>query len=359
MSKKQNKTKRIKMGFRQRTMISISDFSGYVLVGAEGPKEAIKYLLLLSMIFSVIISCGLCFKTGSIAKSGIEQLAYTEDFSFENGELKTNLKNDEKGEYKDPKFSNFKVLVFNKTYDDSEVRREVKDFSGDLIVFTKNEMIVKLRSINASSLSSQNEDNSIYSVNYKDLQERLGKDTIEKGDVINLLNNISDIRIMIPEFISMFISITITKVISLIIDGLIIAVIGVFLSRILGLPITYPALFSMATSCLVIPIFLNIINSLLGILTTFYIKNFTTLYYLIAILYLLLSLLATRAELVKPNMGFSFANANKLVKNKPEEKSKENSDNKKQNNRDENNKTNQDENKDENTNNNDGELGKE
>lgn len=298
MKKEKNNTNELKLKFFTKLRISIINFEHYHIIAADGPKNAIYYLLKLMLIFTIILTCFLTFKINITIKSLVN---YTKsnipNFSISDNQFK--IDSDKPIIISNNDSMKLKIVMTNDDNSEQYIENEENE-QDNLIVIAKNDVLIK------------NGYSGLIKRSYKDLNEVININGIDKNKVIsNLLNN----NLIILVYIYVFIGIFLMYFMSTLIDILALSLVGYFIARSIGLPLKYSSIFAMATSAMSLPIILILLYIIVNVSTGFTIPNFQVMYTIISYIYLITSIFIMRSNLLKKNINVTKEIKNKSIKN--------------------------------------------
>lgn len=268
------------MGFFKKLKISMVNFEQYHIIAAEGWKKAIIYLLELVLLFSLIISCVTSYKlsrmTNAIclyAKNNIP------DFRIENNEFYIDAVEPIIIENKDN--IKTKIVLTNDT-DSNQYMDSYQNNQENLIIITKQ--YIHIRTSNGGYVR--------YSI--QDICDRFEVSKITKSELIEVLSKNSVFYILL-----IFIGLFLIYFISTLLDILALSVVGILVSRIIGISLKYSAIFGIATSSITLSVIINLFYIVLNMFTGFTIKYFQVMYSLVSYIYLIVSIILMRSNLIK------------------------------------------------------------
>lgn len=281
--KKENiKKEELKIGFLRKLKISVIDFEQYHLIAADGWKKALVYLLKIILVFSIIVTILVSFKLimtiNAICLYAKNDLP---DFRINNNQFSIDSNQPVVIENKD--LIKTKIVFDNEDSADKYLKNSDNE-QENLVVISKNNIYLDLLATGKLN----------YSI--KELCERFGIDGFSKSELVNALEN-NYIKYALSAYI--FIALFIMYFISTLIDILALAIVGFLLSRIIGMPLKFSAIFGVATSSMTLPIVLNLIYIGANVYTGFTMDYFQVMYTIISYIYMIASLLLMRSNLMK------------------------------------------------------------
>lgn len=312
--------KEIRLSFFRRLKMSIFDFDKYHIIASEGLGRAMMYLTKLILLFALIISAATAVKVSQLLDEGIAYLNNNvPNFYFQDSKFV--LENDSDVIMENHEYTDFRIILTNsESYSEDEIR----DFDGMVLVFTKNNLLLKQQ--NGTSITSQD---------YADLNETININDVNKEYIINMFSGEGAYTILANIFAVIFISTFLTYFLTGILDTVALSLLGFIISRIIRIPLKYGALYSLSISAITLPVILNAIYMVVNMFTGFVIPYFQIMYTLISYVYLIAALLIMRSEIIKKKVQIQIQIMNKNYN--PEElqkndKGKEDNKDEKQNN---------------------------
>jgi len=274
-----------KLHFFKRIKVAIFNLEDYGKFLGESGYKAVKYFLLLILLFSCIFGFS---KTFYINK-GIKKV-----YNYINNELPSFEYNSNKLHFsqKVEAFDEeFKVKLFIDTDNISQdVIKNYKSRIYDeewglilledrmLIIYDNNDIVNETYSIL----------NNIYELNFKD-----------KNELIELLNSNNNNSIIFTYFIIITIVTFIFKIISTFFDLIMIAIFGYFVAIFCKIRFKWQAPTILAVYSLTLSIVLNAIYSLIYTFTGFEIRYFDAMYILLAYVYIIAAIFMIRTDIIR------------------------------------------------------------
>ena len=287
---KEIKTK--KMGFFKKAWYSITKFDKYVEMSLEGTGRTIKYLLQMTSLFVLIISCFAVVvgnqNINAFVKNVEENLP---NFKYVDGQI-TLDENEENKVYtfQDKNMSFGKVIIDLNTEDENIIKEHENTIKSDSETRNMGFIILKNKIIQVAKLAEGVEGESRISMTYDETMTSLFGTTeveITKSNLLEYLNGNGRTAILIVNFFSNFIAYFIIYICSGIIYTLILALIGFTSAKITKLQLTFSQLFAISTYAFTLSNLLNIIYFFANYFLGISIKYFDIAYIIIAYIYLI------------------------------------------------------------------------
>ena len=303
-----------KVAFFKRVKNAIIDFDEYKVFAEEKISVAIKYILKLMLIFTLIV---VAVMVCQFIKQTNEVKSYIEtdfpEFSLQDNTLI--IEGDKQRIINGTDDNYFGFIVDGSAENASDIP-EANDYQR-VICFLKNKVVVRGIDAIESSITYQ-QINDVYSIN-----------DLNKARLLEMLSGNDMIKIFAIFSVVMFIYLYIIYLVQILLDILILSIVGYLLSRIVGLKFKYSAIFNMSTYALTLPIILYMLYIVLNTLTGFYIKLFDIAYNAISYIYIATAMLMIKSDLIKRHMELAqVIKVQKEVQKETEEENKEEKDKK-------------------------------
>ncbi len=313
--------KEIRLSFFRRLKMSIFDFDKYHIIAVEGLGRAMMYLVKLFLLFALIVSAGSAVKVSQLLDDGIDYLSNNvPNFYFQDNQFV--LESDNDAVIENHEYTDFKIILTNsETYSEDEIR----DFDGIVLVFTKNNVLLKQR--NSTSITSED---------YSDLAESLSisnLNEVNKEYLISMVTGENAYSVLVNIFATVFISTFLTYFLTGILDTFALSLLGFIVSRLIRMPLKYGALYSLSISAVTLSVLLNAVYMVVNMFTGFVIPYFQIMYTLISYVYLIAALLIMRSEIIKKKVQIQIQIMNKNYN--PEELQKQDKKDEKEENKEE------------------------
>lgn len=248
-----------KKSFISQVLESIKKFDSYKKVSNNNLSKSFKYFFLLMFIYAIVMTIGITYDTCNSIKQA-QDFIQTElsDLYYDNGILSIN-----NNEYKS--FYNDHIVI------DTSEEANIENYNGNLI-------------FGRTCFKIKSEGNDI-SFNYANFINK----KIEKNDVLEALDAKKYVGIIIViSLVASYIAICIATLI----DVLVVALIGLIISSIIGdNSIKFKNAFNISIYAITLPVILGMIYFLINTFFGFYIKYFSTMYSIIANIYMITAIL--------------------------------------------------------------------
>ena len=278
MEKSNNK----KMNFFVRAYKAITNFETYTQFAIEPISKAIKYLAILVLIFSMIITTIYIGSFKTKISNGISYLNENiEDISFNNKIFSYN--NNEYSIYNDDKNIVPIIIV------DTSEEPDVEEYENKVKLY--NYGFILLRDKMEIFISTQSDENQFTTIQYSDYNiENMSKEEIL--DTINspIITFYSAIAVFIVEFIQYFIYI--------LLNAIVLAVMGQLLAIILRMKIKFSETYKMGIYALTLPTLLELIYIIVNSTTGFVIQYFSWMYTTISYIYICVAIIIIKTDFI-------------------------------------------------------------
>ena len=278
-------------GFFKTVLKSIKDFDKYEQFGLEGMGRTCLYLLQMVAIITIIVVAVLIYQFSTTMQSAVIYFNdNVQEMSYTDGILTVN--SNQKLEVDTNSTIAQKIIVDTSDLTDEQIeqyRTDLNDLNSGIIllkdkILIKNEMLTAITETTYTDILSQ------YNITNLDKQSVLDYIYANQSQVY--------ISVAIVEFIYMF-AIYLT---SILMDTLVLALLGLIVSRIAGMKIKFSACFSMGVHALTLPIILNILYIILNAFTGYTIKYFQIMYTAISYIYMVATILIIKSDYIKRQM---------------------------------------------------------
>lgn len=314
--KKENNEKiennEMKKGFFKKVWYSIDKIEKYSELSAEGFGKAIKYLVILMVILSIISSVVTVYRTSLETKNIAQYInENSPEFTYNDGTLQVDseevVKNDS---------SNYeKVIIDTKTDSEEQINQYINQIRDEenAIIILKNKLILKETGIEGT-----------VEYNYKDLFEKMGITELNKQQLVDYLTSSNMMSLYLNLFLALFIYAFIMYFINTLLYIVTISVVGYLATLILKLKIRYVAIFNMAVYAVTLPTILNMIYLIVNAFYTYTISYFDIMYVLVATIYEMAAIFMLKSEFNKKQGEVQkIVEVEKEVKEEMEEKQQE------------------------------------
>ena len=272
----------------KKFIYSIIKFEKYPEMAAQGVWSAIKYLMVIMAIFSIIVSAGTTYQTYSYVNKVV---SYVEtnlpEIQYKDGILE--VKSEEKIE---DETQLGKIIIDTNTEDENLINEYINSVSANEngILFLKDKVILK------SMLSTENT-----TTDYKTLLQNynIEKTEFNKQDIISYVRSTEFLQVYIAYFGTMFIYTFAIYLLSALIDALVLAALGYLTTLLLKMKIRFVAVYNMAIYGLTLPILLNAIYYIVNSITGFTIQYFQVMYISVAYIYLAAAIFMIKSDYIK------------------------------------------------------------
>ena len=278
-------------GFFKTVLKSIKDFDKYEQFGLEGMGRTCLYLLQMVAIITIIVVAVLIYQFSTTMQSAVIYFNdNVQEMSYTDGILTVN--SNQKLEVDTNSTIAQKIIVDTSDLTDEQIEQYRTDLNdlNSVIILLKDKILIKNEMLTAITETTYTDILSQYNITNLDKQSVLDYIYANQSQVY--------ISVAIVEFIYMF-AIYLT---SILMDTLVLALLGLIVSRIAGMKIKFSACFSMGVHALTLPIILNILYIILNAFTGYTIKYFQIMYTAISYIYMVAAILIIKSDYIKRQM---------------------------------------------------------
>ena len=304
-----------KTNFFKKIWTSIRDFEKYEEFAADKLTSAIKYILILTLIFVIIITVAYTFKFYNVI-NGVKEFVSQEieEISLENGNLAISSKEPIIIE-NEKSIIPIVIIDTNKDIDTDKYLEKINLYDTGILILNDRVII-------SNNLLAQDE--SIYYSNI------FTENLTNKEEFINLISGNNMIYTYMLFFVTIFVYMFIIHFASNIVDAVVLGALGYIFARIVKLRLRFKATFNIGVHALTLPIILNLIYIIVNTFTNFTISYFQWMYTTISYIYVAVAILMIKTEII--NQKIQLMKLEKIqekvanedtIEEEPEEKKKE------------------------------------
>ncbi len=304
-----------KTNFFKKIWTSIRDFEKYEEFAADKLTSAIKYILILTLIFVIIITVAYTFKFYNVI-NGVKEFVSQEieEISLENGNLAISSKEPIIIE-NEKSIIPIVIIDTNKDIDTDKYLEKINLYDTGILILNDRVII-------SNNLLAQDE--SIYYSNI------FTENLTNKEEFINLISGNNMIYTYMLFFVTIFVYMFIIHFASNIVDAVVLGALGYIFARIVKLRLRFKATFNIGIHALTLPIILNLIYIIVNTFTNFTISYFQWMYTTISYIYVAVAILMIKTEII--NQKIQLMKLEKIqekvanedtIEEEPEEKKKE------------------------------------
>ena len=283
-----------RINFFQRIKKSIFELEDYGFFLGEKLSVAFKYLFLLTLLISLLVTGSISFMISKILNKGLNYLENEfPEFSFSNGVL--DVTRYEEGY--DSEFD-FKIIVDTK----SEVNEEnIKKYKNKLyqasngVILLKDKFIVsfqgsELENSYTSIITSNNE---VENINLEELS------ITSKQDVIAEINNLGITRIVLSYAALIFVALVFANLMFVLSDVFVLTLLGLISAKICGVNFKVDPMMTLSIYALTLPLLIDAILDIVLLTTGFSVPYFEAIRMLIAYIYVIAAIFMIKYDLIK------------------------------------------------------------
>lgn len=285
---------KIKLGFFKKIKIAIFNLEKYSQFALEKTSESLKYLIKLTLLFSLIISLAITYKTAEFINDSKQRIENeVPDFQIVDNTLTTSsteptiLENSELIDYSIIIDSSEDIT--DEQIEEYKKKIELYNFGA---VFLKNEIIIK---------NSMNANNNLETYSYDDALKLLNDEdnSINKQDLVNRMNELEPSVLYISLYLTFLIYMFTSYFIATLFETLLLFIMGYFTCKLVNLKLKNNQVYNVAIYALTLPILLNAIYIPVRMIANFNIEYFQVMYTAISVIYLVTSILMMKTEMTK------------------------------------------------------------
>lgn len=274
---------REKRNFFKDVWTSIKDFEKYEHLAADSVLKAIKYIVILTFIFTLIISLLYTYKfyalLGNIKNYVNENI---EELSLIDGKLQ--VKSNEPIIIENEK-APIQMIIIDTSEDANE-----EEYIQKINLYGTGILLLSDKTVISNEYITENQ-----TINYSNI---LDIDVENKEEFINLLSG-NEIKYVYGVFFTtILVYLFIVYLVSNLMDAIILGVLGYIFARVIRMRLRYRATFNIGIYALTLPIILNLIYIIINTLTGFEISYFQWMYTSISYVYVAVAILMIKTEVI-------------------------------------------------------------
>ena len=293
-----------RLGFFKKVWYSIAKFEKYIEMSLEGTGRALKYLLQITSLFVLVISCIGIYNANENLDGFIKNIEDNiPDFSYADGQIALSSEVESKVYTMSDTNLNFgKIIIDLNTEDENVIAEYENEIKNDDEVNNIGIIILKDKVLQVAKLTDGEEGESRISMSYDELMESIFGSTnveITKSNLLEYLNGNGRTSILVVNFCSYFIAYFIIYLCSGLIYILILALIGYTSVKITKIKLTFAQLFAMSTYAFTLSNILNMVYFIANYFGGITIKYFDIAYIAIAYIYLAAAIFILKDDIIK------------------------------------------------------------
>ncbi len=276
------------IGFFQRIYISIFKVEKYGEFLEEKPSTAIKYILLLVVLMTAIITFVKAIDLKILTQHANDFIVNEmKDFTFEDGILDFS----EIQEKEDQDTGIYFLADTNAISQEKESEYIQKAFNQKYgILLFKEKMVFTIQGV------SQEFPYNEYATNF---------DKVTKADLIEELDNTSMIQLIAVLSVTIYISLYLSIAISLVFNIILMAIFANIIVGFMAIPIKKGSALNISIYSFTLSNICNLIYNMVYNYTGFEIKYFNTMYMVVAYIYMIAALLIIKSDIIKKDIEVS------------------------------------------------------
>ena len=245
----------IKKGFFKKLWYSITKVEKYPEMATEGVGMALKYIILLVMILSLILAIWITYDGIKVINNAADYLQNDfPEFSYQEGRLKVD--SNEPVIIENNQISG-KIIIDTNTDLEEEINEYTKsigEYSNGIIVLNDKVLI-----------TNPNIKGSVISYEYNEIFKNMEIKNFSKQDIINYKNSNEIFKLYISLFIVIFIYSFVMYLMKTLWYVAIISIVGFFAAWFLKIKMRYAPVFNMSIYAITLSVLLNIIYLIINI----------------------------------------------------------------------------------------------
>lgn len=285
---------KIKLGFFKKIKIAVFNLEKYSQFALEKTSESLKYLLKLTLLFSLIISLAITYKTTEFINDSKQRIENElPEFQIENNKLTT--QSSEPTILENSKLIDYSIVIdsaesiTDEKVDEYKDKIELYNFG---VIFLNDRIIIKNSMTTNNNFETYSYEDALKLFNYND-------NIMNKQDLINKINEVKPSVLYISLYLAFLIYMFTSYFIATLFETLLLFIMGYFTCKLVNLNLKNNQIYNISIYALTLPILLNTIYIPVKLIADFNIEYFQIMYTTISVIYLVTSILMMRTELTK------------------------------------------------------------
>lgn len=299
-----------KKSFFKRVKDAIFKLENYGEFILEKTSVSVKYFFKLMLLVSIIITAVSTYNFNIIVTKGFNYIKNElPDFNYSEG--KVEFSQDKEAYDEDLDF--YTIINTKGNLNDNveaDLINKVKDYELSLVLLQDKVILIKYGQ----------------AVEYKyiDLEQQYNINTLNKEELVSILDSIVGFGIDSTYFIASLLSLYIVNIITIFVDVLLVFAFGLIISKLCGVNMPSSKVLSISIYALTLSILLSTAYSVFYSLTGFVIEYFDIMYLMVAYVYLIAAILIIKSDVIKQKMELQkIIEVQKQVKKELEEEKQE------------------------------------
>lgn len=286
----------VNINFFKKIWYSVTKFEQYPTMATEGLSRALKYLIGLATIVSIVLVIGSISNLQKIVTGLAEYIdGNIPEFTVTDGKISMEI---EKPIIIDEiKYDGIDRIVVSPLTETDEQKAEAEKENlivGTTVFFFKDQIVLESK--------SENNETTRQPYTYSEFVASYTGENIEtfnKSQLVEYLTSSGMMSFYARYALSIFIYILILNLMVVLLDTLEIAILGWITTRVARIKMKFVAIYNMAAYSLTLPIILNILYIIINYFTEFTISYFQVAYITIAYIYLAAAIFIIKDDFIK------------------------------------------------------------
>lgn len=280
-----------KIGFFKSFWYAITNFEKYKEFAFNNSFNVFKYVAILLILFSIIITFSLVVPIINTFNNGMDY--FKNEFpNLTYSEGKLTVDSNEPIYLEDKDLDAVLLVDTNATEEEkNKYIEEQKGHATSILVFS-DKLIVKTAALTAYSIYE-----------YNQLDNSIGVDTFNKQDILNNFGGSGSYKVYISMYLFLFVFILLTYTVMLFIDVVILSILAFLISKIYKVTLRYSNCIKISVYALTLPLLLQLIYIYVNTFTGFTIQYFSIMYDVISYIYVITAILIIKNDLAKQDIG--------------------------------------------------------
>jgi len=280
-----------KTNFFKSFWYAITNFEKYKEFAYFKSSTVVKYIAILLILFSLIITVALIIPTVKTINGGVEYFKEEfPDLNYSEGKL---VVNSEEPIYLQDENLDAVILVDTTTTLEEEEKYldEQKDNKTAILVFS-DKLVVKTAALTSYT-----------TYQYSNIQNNFGFDSFNKQDLLEQFTGTQAYKLYASLYLFLFAYMFLTYTVMIFIDIVILSILALLIARLYKTDLRYSNCIKIATYALTLPLLLQLVYIYVNTFTGFTIQYFAIMYDIISYIYVITAILIIKNDMAKQEIG--------------------------------------------------------
>lgn len=280
-----------KMNFFKSFWYAITNFEKYKEFAYLKTSEVIKYIAILLVLFSLLITVALAVPVLNTVNSGINYFEKEfPDLNYSEGKLVVDSK--EPIYLQDENLDAILLVDTNATLEEEEKYLEEQKSHATAILVFSDKLVIKTAALTAYT-----------TYEYTQIQNNFGFESFSKQDILEKITGNQIYKLYGSIYLFLFAYMFLTYIVVIFIDIVILSILALLVSKLYKVNLKYSNCVKLSSYALTLPLLLQLVYIYVNTFTGFTITYFSLMYDIISYIYIITAILIMRNDIAKQDIG--------------------------------------------------------